>query len=246
MKSIIMGLIQGLTEFLPVSSSGHLVVMKNLLHIGEKGIEWEVFLHLGTFLSIILYFNKRIINYLKPKPLLLIIIGTIPAGIVGYLFKSNVESTFSNYIFTIPAFLFTGVILFLTKFTKGERKELNYRDAILIGCAQAIALLPGVSRSGMTISTALFLGLGFYSAFEFSFMLAIPALAGAFILETSKMNFSNLHISPIIVGTTVAFLSGLFALYLLDRILKIRRLYLFSFYVWFISFLLMAALFFRI
>ena len=238
-KAILMGLLQGLTEFLPVSSSGHLVVLKHLLKIKEMGIEWEVFLHAGTLLSIIVYFNKRLLKYLKPKLLGLIIIASIPAGIVGLVFKDTLESFFSSPALVIPSFVFTGIVLLIA----GSRKEKNGKmplwwQALLIGIAQSIALIPGISRSGMSVSAGILLGLTFGSAFEFSFAMAVPALLGAFLLELHDTSFASIEIGPILVGTLVSFVSGIFAIYVFRKLLIARKLQYFSIYLFLLSLLL--------
>ncbi len=238
LKCIIMGIFQGITEFLPVSSSGHLVVLKYLLNFEEKGIALEVFLHFGTLLSIIVFFNKRILNYLKPRNLLFIVIGTIPAGLLGILFKDYVEKAFNSIFFVIPAFILTGIYLFISETRYKERKnELRIKDALLIGLAQGFALLPGISRSGWTTSTGLLSGLSRQLAFEFSFILSIPALTGAFILELKDINNIG-NILPLITGTIFSFLSGLIALYVFSKVIQLKKLRFFSYYLWTISVLL--------
>lgn len=241
-KSIIMGIFQGLTEFLPVSSSGHLVVLKNILHFDETGITLEVFLHFGTLVSIIVFFNKKILNYIKPKNLFFIVIGTIPAGLIGFLFKDQIEKAFSSIFFVIPAFFLTGIYLFIAeKKHRENKKEINLLNALMIGIAQAFALLPGISRSGWTTSTGLLSGLSRSLSFEFSFILSIPALLGAFILVFKDINsFSNLL--PVLIGTVFSFFTGLITLFIFSKMVILKKLRYFAYYLWFISFLLLSLL----
>lgn len=238
LRCIVMGIFQGITEFLPISSSGHLVVLKNLLNYEETGITLEVFLHFGTLLSILFFFNKRILNYLKPKNLFFIIIGTIPAGVFGILFKDSIEKAFSSILFVVPSFILTGIYLFISEKKYKERmKELNIWIALSIGIAQGFALLPGISRSGWTTSTGLLSGLSKTLAFEFSFILSIPALLGAFILEVKDINYIG-NLFPLIIGTIFSFFSGLLALFIFSKIILLKKLRYFSYYLWIISVLL--------
>uniref|UniRef100_A0A7C4Y5M9 Undecaprenyl-diphosphatase n=1 Tax=candidate division WOR-3 bacterium TaxID=2052148 RepID=A0A7C4Y5M9_UNCW3 len=237
-KSIILGIFQGITEFLPISSSGHLVVLKNLLHFEEKGITMEVFLHFGTLLSILVFFSKRIFNYFKPKNLVLIIIGSIPAGIIGLLFKDTIEKAFSSILFVIPCFILTGFYLYFSEKKYIEKKDkIDIWDAIIIGFAQGFAILPGISRSGWTTSTGILLGIQKSLSFEFSFILSIPALFGAFLLELKEIQSLN-NIIPIIIGTIFSFISGLISIYIFSKVILLKKLKYFSIYLWFISALL--------
>ncbi|MEO0272677.1 MAG: undecaprenyl-diphosphate phosphatase [candidate division WOR-3 bacterium] len=234
MKELIVGIIQGITEFLPVSSSGHLVLTQSILKISKPGIEFEIFLHFSTLLAVLIFFFKEIKNLAQkenPKnlPLTLIIIGSIPAGVIGVLFKDKIELYFENTTYLPYFYLITTAMLFSTSLRKkAVRENITILDALIIGTAQAIAILPGVSRSGATISTALLLGILPEKAFSFSFLLSIPAIFGAMILDLKDANFSTL-LSYAPAGT-IAFLFGIASLYILKKTLKMNKLHYFGFY----------------
>ncbi|RKZ23107.1 UDP-diphosphatase [bacterium] len=224
MREILLGVLQGLTEFLPVSSSGHLVFFKHLLGLGEQDVTLEVMLHLATLLAILVFFWKRIPSYLKGKKIMLIILGSVPAGIVGVFFKDKIEALFTHQLLPLTFFT-TAVFLLLSDRRRGER-EIGIKEALFIGIAQAFAILPGISRSGFTIGTALLLGVNRDEAFEFSFFLSIPAVLGAGILEAKEIRGEFLPL-PFLC----AFLSGIFALWILRRAVLRRRLLFFSLYL---------------
>ena len=204
LESIIMGLIQGLTEFLPVSSSGHLVLGSALFGLDAGSIIFEVFLHFATFLAVVVFFFREIMglayapveyafkgnrssdNRRKLNYILFIIIGTIPAVIVGLKFKDQIEEVFGSPFLTGIMLIITSLILFLTLLAKPKRENLSVIDSIIIGISQAVAIMPGISRSGSTISTAMYLGIDKKTAFNFSFLLSLPAILGAFILKLKE------------------------------------------------------------
>lgn len=234
MKAIILGIVQGITEFLPISSSGHLVLLKMLMGLKTPGVILEVALHFGTFLSIIIYFRKRILSYLSKEKLPLIIVGTIPIMFTGLFLKERIESMFMNPLLVISMLFVTGFMLLLTVKATPTSK-LNLKTAFIIGIAQSIALIPGISRSGFTVGAALLLGISREESFEFSFILAIPALLGAFILESREIGSMNFDYIRLIPGTIAAFLSGLLALWLFYKSVKRQSLHYFTYYLWFVS-----------
>ena len=185
-EAIILGVTQGLTEFLPISSSGHLVIMQHLLKIQIKGNEFEVLVHLGTLGSILVVFFhdlQTLISDFKSKQnrlyIFYLLIASIPAALAGILFKDHFESFFDNHYFVSKALMFTGLILILSYFFKPKNKKINFLSSIIIGFFQALAIIPGISRSGMTISFALLLGINAKDAAKFSFLMAIPIVSGA-------------------------------------------------------------------
>lgn len=234
MKVIILGIVQGLTEFLPISSSGHLVLLKILMGLKTPGVILEVSLHFGTLLAIITYFRKRILSYLTKERISLIIIGTLPIFFVGLLLKDKIELMFTNPILVLSMLFITGSMLLLTLKEKFGGK-LNIKTAFIIGIAQSVALIPGISRSGFTVATALMLGIEREESFEFSFILAIPALLGAFTLELINFKFIELNYIQLINGTIAAFLIGLFALWVFYKSIKKKNLYYFTYYLYFVS-----------
>ena len=239
----ILGIIQGITEFLPISSSGHILIGRYFFDINHPGINIEVFLHTGTLLSIILFWYKDIlyeINEIKNGKrffIISLIIGTIPAGIIGLTFNSFIEDYFfnsSSLSFLSYNYLLLGVILFSSKFIKNNSNEsISYKNAFLIGIAQACAILPGLSRSGLTIVMAMYLGISFKSATKFSFLLAIPILVFATfntMLSDYSNFYNNINSTQIVIGFILSFVFGYLTLGLLQKIIKNHKLWYFSFY----------------
>ncbi|MBU4310341.1 undecaprenyl-diphosphate phosphatase [bacterium] len=256
-EALFLGILQGLTEFLPVSSSGHLVLAGNFLKVNPPGITLEICLHLGTLLAIIAVFRREIGKILvslvhifktgkhrrREDPYLrllgFLLLGTIPIALMGGLFKEGIGRLFECPRMVSLMFIVTGIILWATKRLKVERRELNrlnIRDALGIGLAQAIGLIPGISRSGITISCGLFRGLSRDSAYRFSFLLVIPAIIGAAGLEFKNLStIPKENIYPLIIGAIAAFLSGLLALKVLLSIIKKGRFSFFAYYLWVIG-----------
>ncbi|OGX19457.1 MAG: hypothetical protein A3K54_04965, partial [Omnitrophica WOR_2 bacterium RBG_13_44_8] len=189
LKYIILGIIQGVTEFLPVSSSGHLVIAEKLLGINEHLVAVSVILHLGTSLALVIFFFRDILNLLRNLRLLsYIIIVTLITGIIGLSGKDFFERLFASPKLVAAALIITGIILLLTKkFMQAKRNTLNLKDALVLGLTQGFAIIPGISRSGMTISTLLFRGLDREVSFRFAFLASIPAVFGAAILEAKNI-----------------------------------------------------------
>jgi undecaprenyl-diphosphatase len=227
---ILLGIIQGITEWLPVSSSGHLVIFQQLFKI-KADLFYDIWLHFGTLIVLILFFYKDILSISK-KWILYIIIGSLITGVIGFSFYGILKSFFSNLMVVGLGLIFTGAILYLTKNFNGKRK-MSKLDAILLGLAQGIAIIPGVSRSGMTISTGLFRNVDKEKVFKFSFLLSIPSIIGALIYEGSKVKF-NIGIEHV-VGLAVSIIVGYLSLRLLFNIVKKRKLHYFSYYCWIIG-----------
>jgi len=257
-KSIILGIIQGLTEFLPISSSGHLVLVENYIGFKSPGILFEVLLHFATLVAIVIVFAKRIGKIIKSiftsririkgknwivkdENLALffyLLWASIPAAIVGIFLKSGIEKLFSNPLVVSIMFLVTGCLLFSTRFIKIKKKHKhNDFSATLIGIAQAFAIIPGISRSGATISAGLWTGISREASAEFSFILVIPAILGAMVLEIKELTLSIEHglINIYLVGALAAFITGLCSLLFLLRIVKKGRLHYFSYYCWLVG-----------
>lgn len=237
-KYVILGIIQGLTEFLPVSSSAHLVIMQKLLGISGSGVVISIMLHLGTLLSLIIFFFRDILKLLRNIKLVsLIIIVTAITGIMGVSGRDFFEGLFSSTRAVAIALLFTGIILILTrKFTAAKRNSLNVKDAIILGFTQGIAIIPGISRSGITISTLLFRKLDKETSFRFSFLISIPLILGATLLESKNISLTHvLDIKNLIIGFIFSLLTGIFSLWILKRILNKAKLYYFGYYCIFIA-----------
>ncbi len=244
-KMFVIAMVQGITEFLPVSSSGHMVMLEKFLHYNPRGNALEIILHLATLLAVTVFFNKKLISLFtlkggKNNPLLLIVIATIPAGIVGVLFNDKIETVFDATSYLPWTFLINGLILityYLAEKNIRHEKVNSPLSSFLIGVAQVFAILPGISRSGTTITAARWLKLKREEAFDFSFYLLFPAVLGALMLKIKEVDaviFSGVYI----MGFVVAFLFGVLALYLLKKIVISGRLYIFGLYTILLSLVL--------
>lgn len=250
-KIILLGIVQGLTEFLPVSSSGHLVLAEKVFNLHSEHIYLEVFLHFGTFMAVLIIFWKDVYGIIRAlwKKIFLrqeatssvnyihlffcLLIGTIPAAILGLLFKDYVESAFTSSRFVSCMLIFTGLFLFLTKFSKIRKESVGVFDSLIIGIAQGLALLPGISRSGWTIGTGLFRGVKGNKAAEFSFLLSLPAILGASVLKMKEGLNQNLPLETLelyFLGALFAFIFGYLSIKFLLRIIKKGKLEYFGYY----------------
>jgi len=233
LKYITLGVVQGLTEFLPVSSSAHLVIMQRILGITGQELMLSIILHLGTTLALIIFFFKDILKVLRNIKLLsYIIIVTIITGIVGILGKDFFTSLFSAPKLIAIALIFTGIILLLTKkFMQAKRTNLGIKDAFVLGFTQAVAIIPGISRSGITVSTLLFRKIDRETSFRFSFIASIPAVLGAALLEAKDITFTyQADLKNFMIGFLFSLLSGIASLWLLKIILHKAKLYYFGYY----------------
>jgi len=249
-----LGILQGLTEFLPVSSSGHLVIAQAVAGIRNPGMAFEIYVHFGTLLSILVIFrndlSEIIISFIRklksPKTLIsgykddknyrlliLLLLATIPAGVIGLLFKDFFEKTFSDINFVGFALILTGIILFISKFAVNRNKEVCRKRALLIGFAQALAIFPGISRSGTSITAAMISGVSGEQSARFSFLLAIPAIAGATLLQLLDISSSGAgNISYVIAGVGIvsSFITGTLAISLLMQVMRKGKMHYFSGY----------------
>ncbi len=248
-ESLVLGIVQGLTEFLPISSSAHLVLAEYILKIKSESIRFEVFLHLGTFFSVVVVFRQKIWKLIRALKVIfkkgdleseqdlklvgLLLIGTVPAIVLGLSFNAYVERAFSSPAFASTMLILTGMFLFSTRFSRVRKKEADFTDAVLVGLAQALALLPGISRSGFTIGTALFRGVDRGKSAEFSFLLSLPAILGASLLklkETLEGNPTSYEFALYLIGGLVAFLCGYVAIKFLLGVLKKGKFQNFAYY----------------
>ena len=235
MKFVYLGIIQGLTEFLPVSSSGHLVFAQKILGIDSLQLLIIATCHMGTLLALILYFLKDIIKLFKqPRLMGYILLVTAITGIIGIIGRDFFETLFiSNKVVSLSLFVTGLVLIFTGRFLKGDRElnHLNKKDAILLGLMQSLSIIPGISRSGMTISALLFRRVERETAFRFSFLAGIPAIAAAFFLEIKNIDLSSLaEINSLFVCFVFSFLSGLVALMILRHILIKAKFHYFGYY----------------
>lgn len=254
-EAIVLGIIQGATEFLPISSSGHLVLVPWLLHwqpAGQSNLAFDTLLHLGTLVAVVGYFWRDLIRILlavvvglrdrrplgTPEARLgwFILAGSIPAALVGFLLEDWFDRVFGNPVAAASALFVTAALLFAAERIGRHRRDLatmGWWDAIWIGCAQALAIFPGISRSGATISTGLGRGLERAEATRYSFMLGVPAVAGAGVWQLAKLlTAGGAGIAPGILaaGFASAALIGFLAIHALLVFIRRRRLYLFSAY----------------
>jgi len=252
LEAIILGIVQGATEFLPVSSSGHLVIGQALLGLRLPGVTFEVAVHLATLLSIGLVYRERIVALLSGLArgesearhmALALVLATIPAGVVGVGFGGTVEALFEDPRVTGVALLLTGGALWSTRrvIQRGLDYPLTLRMALLIGLAQAVAITPGISRSGATVVTALWLGMRPDRAAEFAFLLAIPASAGAGVLELGALRAgAGVGAEALIAGGIAAAVTGVLAIRLFLLLLRKAAFHRFAEYCWGVGVLFLA------
>lgn len=247
-QAALLGAIQGVCEFLPISSSGHLVLFQQLMGIQDGSQLFDVMLHLGTLLAVFIVLFKDIVLILKHptgKTMRLLIVATIPTVIIALLFKKPLDAAFSTGRFLGISFIFTALLLLVAENYGGGKKRLKetkYTDAVKIGIFQGVALLPGISRSGSTIAGSLLSGLDRNFAARFSFLMSIPAILGAVVLEGKDVissGFSNVQWMPIAVGVAVAAITGILSIKLMLRIIKKASLKGFSVYLFIIGLLVL-------
>ncbi|UCD94020.1 MAG: undecaprenyl-diphosphate phosphatase [Candidatus Zixiibacteriota bacterium] len=239
--AIILGLIQGLTEFLPISSSGHLVLTEHLLGATMPGVIFELVVHFGTWMSVFIYFRKKVLRLIKSvlvsgleaerKLLLYLVIGTAPLVIVAVPLKDSILSAFGSPLTTAVFLVVTGIILLLTAVVPRGTGKISLRNAVVMGAGQALALFPGISRSGTSISAGLFAGVKPVEAAEFSFLLFLPAIGGAIIYRAHEfINLNPSLIGQYIVGAVISFIAGMVAVYLLLSIIRKGKFKYFGIY----------------
>lgn len=247
LEALILGVIQGLTEFLPVSSSGHLEIGKALLGLSdEENITFTIIVHGATILSIIVVFRKYIATLFlglfrfswnsETQYLVKIALSMIPAVFIGLLFEEKIEQLFDgNLLFVGSMLLVTSTLLAFTLFAKPRQKGVTFRNAFLIGIAQAVAVLPGISRSGATIATGLLLGIKREETAAFSFLMVVPVVLGAnakkiFDLSSTSVAGAEAELMPLLIGFIAAFVSGFLACRWMLNIIKNGKLIYFAAY----------------
>ncbi len=249
--AIILGIVQGLTEFLPVSSSGHLEIAKFIMQdgsIGEQSMLMTVVLHFATALSTMVIFRKEVMEIIKGlfqfekneelEFSLKIILSMIPAALVGILFEKQIEALFDQNLLLVGLMLIvTGVLLIFADRAKKTDKKVSYPNALIIGISQAIAILPGISRSGATISTSVLLGIDRERAARFSFLMVVPLIFGKIAkdLLDGEFTFSSDAMMPLVIGFIAAFFTGLIACTWMIRLVKNSKLTYFSIYCFIVA-----------
>lgn len=242
-ETVILGIIQGLTEWLPVSSSGHLAIARELLG-WKPPIIFYVLLHVGTLFVIMTFFQKDIVKILKAlarwdfkseegKLSVFVVVGSIPTAVIGYFFQDLFESFFDNLLVVGMALLATGFLLFVSERREGDR-TINYLDSLLVGIAQGVAIIPGVSRSGATISTGLLRGVDREAIFRFSFLLSIPAVLGATLAELRDWSLltSGVDVIAVAWGVIASIVVGYLSLKVLLKAIVKQKFHWFAFYCW--------------
>ncbi|MCB0356112.1 MAG: undecaprenyl-diphosphate phosphatase [Bdellovibrionales bacterium] len=264
LEAIILGIVQGLTEFLPVSSSGHLVILEELFNLHDSGVIFEVSVHVGTVLSILTVYYKILGSYsqgishgiLKKEVnhsvrlTALIIVGSIPTAIIGLLLKDTFEQLFDSPLAVGISLCITGGLLYLSKYKNSTddkdqsfgvidlkiSERITFVQAALMGLAQGCAITPGISRSGATISAGILTGIEKNTAATFSFILSVPAVLGAALLQLKDLqNFQMDYLLVLGVGLISSYISGIFGLLLILKVVKKGRLEVFSYYLWIVG-----------
>ncbi|MBA2565620.1 MAG: undecaprenyl-diphosphate phosphatase [Gemmatimonadetes bacterium] len=237
-EALVLGVIQGLTEFLPVSSKGHLVIGETLLGLRLTSLTFELLVHFATLGAVLVVLRARIWRVLRERDVEYVgklALACLPVGAAGFVFKDAIERVFHDPAITGFGLLFTGCVLFGIRFVpRGERTAPTRGGALVIGLAQTLALFPGVSRSGMTIAAGLLVGLVGSGAAEFSFLLSLPVILAAVALQAVEIQGSTGGFTPsaMIIGFVSAFVVGVFAIRAVYRLLAHSRFGDFAFYCW--------------
>ena len=266
-QAIILGMVQGLTEFLPISSSAHLVLIPELLGV-KSNLAFDTLLHLGTLIAVLYYFWNDVVNMIQafisslfdlpsgkfreklredPYKRLswLIIVGTIPAGLMGVLFKDFFEGLFSSVTSVAVFMLITGFILWeVERMPRGNRdvKDISFKNSLLVGIAQGCAIAPGISRSGATIATSLFLGFDREMAARFSFLLSIPAILGAALIQVKDLTTGfDLSTGVFLAGLLSSVIFGYLAIRFLMGYIKKHKLTIFAYYCWIVGIIVLSS-----
>ncbi|MGE8204219.1 undecaprenyl-diphosphate phosphatase [Heyndrickxia sp. NPDC080065] len=245
LQAFILGIIQGLTEFLPISSTGHLYIGRHLFHLDDAGLFLDTMLHVGTFLAIVVVYKDefwKMICHPFSKLTYIMIIGTIPAVVVGLLLKDFFEEISKTGVTIGWEFLATGLILwFSEKAKKGSKKleDIGYSDALIIGTFQAAAIFPALSRSGLTIAAGLIRKLDRETAAYFSFLLSTPAILGGIVLQGKDLftgQVESVTLTGLLIGTITSAIFGYMAIVGMVNFLKKKSLKIFAYYVWILGF----------
>jgi undecaprenyl-diphosphatase len=248
LQAAILGLVQGLTEFLPVSSSGHLVLFQNMMGFCEPELFFDISLHVGTLFAVLVVFRTDIYSMLRGlwandlearqgrRLLILVIVGSIPTAIIGLAFKDTFEALFCSATAVGVALIITGLLLMATHYAKNASRGIEktgWVRALIIGVVQGMAITPGISRSGSTIAAGLLLGVNREVAARFSFVLSVPAIMGAMLLQIKDLEApAQTNWAPSIIGAVVAAITGYIALKLLLKVVRRGHLHWFAYYCW--------------
>ncbi|HKK70857.1 MAG TPA: undecaprenyl-diphosphate phosphatase [Candidatus Krumholzibacteria bacterium] len=244
LSMFVLAVVQGVTEFLPVSSSGHLALGQMILRVGEGSLVEDVVLHAGTLVAVLVFYRRDLVELVlglwrqgavdgigSRRYVALLLLGNVPAGVIGLTLKDRIEVLFDSPVAVLVALGATAVMLAFTRRLQRRNAPVDAWRAVAIGCAQALAILPGASRSGWTIAMALALGLSPVAAARFSFLLSIPAIAGATVLQLSDVENVASPASSLALGFVVAAITGLFSLRWLVVLVRRMELYRFAWYL---------------
>ncbi len=249
-KALILGMVQGATEFLPVSSSGHLVLGSHILGFQEQGLVFDVLLHLGTLVSVVAVFRHELVTMAwapflwaqnklaeEDRHYLLwdiyVVVATIPIVLVGLLYKDQIQGLFTSVTIVCFMLILTGLMMITARFIPDRGRQVSSWRAFLMGCGQAFAIIPGVSRSGTTIFTGMLLGINRETAARFSFIMSIPAILGAAVLNLGEVLAHPPQAGAVLIyitGTVAAAITGYLAIILLLDVIKKNRLQWFGYY----------------
>ena len=232
-QAVILSLIQGITEWFPISSSGHLAVAQELM--GIEGIGFAVYLHFASVISIFILYRKEIIRLLRPNKenyryIIKLLLAVIPAAIIGFFYLDHVRYAFGNMTFMGIFFILMGIFIYSTKFAHEIKNKISISDSIFIGVSQIFSLFPGISRSGMTMGTGFILGLKKEQAITFSFLLAIPMVLGASIVEAQEIISLDIHFTALLTSFMITLLTSLLSIKYLVKIVKDDKFFLFGVY----------------
>ena len=253
LEAIILGVVQGITEFFPISSSGHLLIGRNIFKLDDFGLIIEVSLHIGTLIAILIFWKNDLVNEFKSfldgniRLSLNIVIGSIPAAFVGFLYRDEIKEIFFDIYaieYLIPIYFIMALLIYISRFYhNNKRTNINFFESFIIGIAQSIAIIPGFPRSGLTILTALILGIDFKYSMKFSFFLSVPILIFAglqLFIKDYSLIFSNNDLFPfLLLGVITSSITGYFILSILENIISKNKFWYFSFYCLLISILLL-------
>jgi len=235
-QALVLSIVQGITEWFPISSSGHFAIAQSLL--GVKAVGVVVYLHFASVLGVIILFWKDIVNLFVEKRwsyIFKLVLAIIPAVIVGLLLRNAVKDAFSSFFFMGVFFMVFGVFIYFTKYAKVIKKKIGTSDSIFIGISQVFSLFPGISRSGMTMGSGLMSGVKKEEAIKFSFLLAIPIVFGASLMEARHIARIDMSFATLLTSFTITLLISLLTIKYLVKIIKSEKFYLFGIYNFFLG-----------
>jgi undecaprenyl-diphosphatase len=242
-EALVLGIVQGATEFLPVSSSGHLVLGQELMGLTIPGVVFEVAVHVATLVSILVVYRARVARLIMGAArgqrealqyLGLLVLATIPAAGLGLFFRNAVEAVFDDPAVAGVAFLVTGVVLWTSRgaLRRHPEERPTVRSALVMGVAQAFALVPGISRSGTTVVAGLWSGVSGREAAAFSFLMAVPAIAGAALLQLPELRGAGIPAAPLLAGSAAAAVTGVLAIRSFVALIRNQAFHRFAYYLW--------------